>query len=388
MYDNYTLNSNLIITNKDEDNVCIFNNSNFSEVIIPSILFDILTNLSPSINHDTLFSHINNETFISLLSNNIIIPTGSHNIFKFGLLNEKKGISSLSKPLSILEFEDPRKWGIIGIDTYSNNDNGDLLMKPATNIIRKCLKMYEKADTKEFIIDTNRKKILKSKEVLPYDLGDILINNNYENIQNLNDKIAFICETLFSLKMVPIFLGGGHDISYYLIKNIISSTGKDINVIHFDAHTDRYDNSNNITRGNFMNHVANLEQVKEIKHIGIREFETKNNTISFNNIITSFELYLKNYNEVSFTSNDLPIYITFDADIFDPILAREVNYPVMGGPHYYDIFTIFEYICSRYNVIGADFVECFENNEKYNYTASLISNMITLLLNEGRTLYE
>lgn len=388
MFDNYTFNVNLKIIDKDEEKVYILNNSNFSEVVLPKVLYDQLKSISPYINYNSLFMYLNKETLKILLENNIVIPSGFNNIFKYGLLNEKKGINNISKSLSILEFEERRKWSIIGINVYSNNDEGDILMNPGTNIIRKCMQMYDNAYKKKFIIDTNRKRILKSKDVLPYDLGDILINNNYETIQNLDDKITFICENIYSLNMVPIFIAGGHDISYYLIKNVVNITDKDINIVHFDSHTDRYDDSNIISRGNFMSHVAKLKNVKEIKHIGIREFETKNDSISFDNIISSYELYKNLDTEVSFSSNDLPVYITFDADIFDPILAPEVNYPVMGGPHFYDVFRAFEDICSKYKVIGADFVECFENNKKYNYTASLVSNIITLLLNEGKTIYE
>lgn len=385
MTDNYIYNEYLTIIYINNIDVCLLSNETSKKIRIPKLLYDEIIKSSNNVN--PLFEYINPKTLILLLENNVFIPSKYKNIYKYGLLNTNVAIKGLGASLSTLKFESHRKWSIIGINTYSNNDLGHSLTQPGTNIIRKCLKLYENAKESKYIIDTNRKKTFQSKDVLPFDLGDLLINNHYETIEDLDSKISFIMKRLKKLKNTPIFIAGGHDISFYLIKNITSVSNQKINIIHFDAHTDKYNNDTQISRGNFMNHVLQLEHVQEVQHIGIREFESSNELYSFENIITSYDLHNNNIS-ISFNSNELPVYITFDADIFDPIYAKEVNYPVIGGANFYDILRIFENICDEYSVIGADFVECFENDQKYNYTASLISNFITLLLNEGKTIYE
>lgn len=386
MTNTYIFNKYLKLIHKNDKDVCLLNNENSKKIILPKLLYEEIIKSSNNVN--PLFEYINSNTLRLLFENNIIIPLKYKHLYRYGLLDTDVAIKGLATSLSTLKFEDYRKWSIIGINTYTNNDLGHSLIQPGTNIIRKCLKLYEHAKDNQYVIDTNRKKVFNSKEVAPFDLGDILIDNKYETIEDLNSKISFILKTLLEFKNTPIFIAGGHDISYYLIKNIINISNEKINIIHFDAHTDKYNSDAQISRGNFMNHVSKLEHVQEVQHIGIREFETSNEFFSFENIITSYELHNSNDISINFTSNELPLYITFDADILDPFFAQEVNYPVIGGPHFYDVLKIFEIICTKYSIIGADFVECFENDKKYNYTASLISNFITLLLNEGKTIYE
>lgn len=146
----------------------------------------------------------------------------------------------------------------------------------------------------------------------------------------------------------PLLLGGEHLVTYPILKGM-QSLIPHLQVVHFDAHCDLRDDY----EGQKLTHATVMKRVKEsieseILAIGIRsgtkgEFE---------------ELIAIDSPETlaSRLRRDLPVYVTFDLDVFDPSLAPGVTTPEPGGLFFDDVMRYFS-LLRGFDMVGADLVE-------------------------------
>ena len=151
-----------------------------------------------------------------------------------------------------------------------------------------------------------------------------------------------------------ISLGGDHSITYPIIAAYHNFFPK-IDIIHFDAHPDLYDNYDN----NPFSHASPFARIMEnnlansLTQIGIRtmndhqleQAERYNvDVITMNEYSANLKLKFEN-----------PIYISIDLDSLDPAYAPGVSHPEPGGLSTRDIIKTISIINGE--VVGADIVE-------------------------------
>lgn len=142
-------------------------------------------------------------------------------------------------------------------------------------------------------------------------------------------------------------LGGEHLITYPISKAIKRQFSR-IQIIHFDAHCDLRDEY----EGQKLSHATVMKRVKElygtIFHIGIRsgtrrEFEEAPSVDSPSSLAERLDRHI-------------PIYMSFDLDVFDPSLAGGVTTPEPGGLMFKEVMEYFS-VFKGMNLVGADIVE-------------------------------
>jgi agmatinase len=184
---------------------------------------------------------------------------------------------------------------------------------------------------------------------------------------NVLKKIEQATTSIFSMKKIPVILGGEHTVSYGSIiaaKNFFKDTG----IIHFDAHADLRDEY----EGSKFSHACVMRRVHENKipiiQIGTRSFsiEEKNYRDRYNDIIcyNAPEINKDKKFTIEFPDN-FPenIYISVDVDGFDPSLIPHTGTPVPGGLFWYDFFSFINSIPMNKKIIGFDIVELSPNKE-------------------------
>lgn len=67
-----------------------------------------------------------------------------------------------------------------------------------------------------------------------FDLGDVLLG---ETLEETHDRLETVVATLMDHRIIPIVLGGGHDISYPNFRGF-SRTAKRVGVVNIDTHLD------------------------------------------------------------------------------------------------------------------------------------------------------
>ncbi len=218
-----------------------------------------------------------------------------------------------------------------------------------------------------------------NKYIKIIDGGDLIYKNG--NIKNFNKKIKEKITNLLKIKKNIIFIGGDHYITLPILKTY-KNFYKNMSLIHFDAHTDMYNNNNTYDHGNIINKIIEKKIIKKknIIQIGIRTYINKNNNI---NIISSEKVNKistkKIIKKIEQTTNNLPTYISFDIDCIDPSYAPGTGTPVIGGITIHKILEIIRKL-KNINIIGFDMVEISPIYDKSGITSLTAASLILELI--------
>jgi agmatinase len=172
-------------------------------------------------------------------------------------------------------------------------------------------------------------------------------------------------------------LGGEHLVTFPLVEGLKGSIDR-MQIVHFDAHADLRDHY----EGQRLSHATALKRVKElggmeIFQIGIRsgtreEFDEVNLVSSPASLLDAVD-------------RNVPVYVTFDLDVFDPSLAPGVTTPEPGGLTYREVTEYFSAL-STLKIVGADIVELapdYDTTFVSSVTAAKVARELLLLLEPG-----
>ena len=163
-----------------------------------------------------------------------------------------------------------------------------------------------------------------------------------------------------------ISFGGDHSISFPVIEAFSEKYSK-LNVLHFDAHADLYDNFEN----NPYSHASPFARLMEkgalnsLTQVGIRTFNThqKEQANRFNVRV----IEMKDFNMEFIHSLKAPLYISLDIDVLDPAYAPGISHHEPGGMTSRQLIEIIQKI--RTPIVGADIVELNPKRDINNATA-------------------
>ncbi|MCG2725337.1 MAG: agmatinase [Elusimicrobia bacterium] len=174
--------------------------------------------------------------------------------------------------------------------------------------------------------------------------------------KTLETKVEHI---LNSTDSIPFFLGGEHSITQALVPPFLKKH-KNLSVLHFDAHADlrpEYE-------GSVHNHACALHPISKIckvVQVGIRNVATEEEKYTNSGNVKTYLMH-ENLNIDKLSSKVLrnltsKVYITIDADGFDPSVMPATGTPQPGGFMWYNALRFFKKICERKEIVGVDMVE-------------------------------
>ncbi|AWX16317.1 agmatinase [Mergibacter septicus] len=201
------------------------------------------------------------------------------------------------------------------------------------------------------------------------DCGDLVYA--YGDNQDFVEKLEAHTFELLQQGKRCLTLGGDHFITLPLLRAHAKHFGK-LAMIHFDAHTDTYQNGSCFDHGTMFYH-APKEGLIDPAHsvqIGIRTEYDRD--LDF----TVLDAPLVNEQSVQATveqikavvGNELPIYLTFDIDCLDPAYAPGTGTPVCGGLSTDKALKILRGL-KDLNIVGMDLVEVSPAYDKADITA-------------------
>lgn len=208
-----------------------------------------------------------------------------------------------------------------------------------------------------------------------YDYGDITCFPG-ESSESVHDRIYKGINNIISIndKKKCIFLGGDHSITYPILKSL-NNIYFDISFIKIDAHYDSSGIIENlpINHHNYVDKIREMENVKKIFHLGVREpclpyFNVQGDFILKPNEIEKYKII----NNLKDKDN---IYISIDIDVLEPLINPGTSYHIPCGlslDNLLDLMRIF----NKYNVIGIDIVEYNPLLDKDNKS---LKNVIDIL---------
>lgn len=171
----------------------------------------------------------------------------------------------------------------------------------------------------------------------------------------------------------PLSLGGDHSVTFPILQAVAAAHGP-VNVLHFDAHPDLYDDY----EGDRFSHASPFARALEagaidnLVQVGIRAaspvyagFARQHGVV----MLAPDEIDAIPYQKLS-----APLYASIDLDGLDPAFAPGVSHPEPGGLSTREVLAILRRLPAR--PVGADIVELNPERDVNLLTAHVAARLI------------
>jgi agmatinase len=202
------------------------------------------------------------------------------------------------------------------------------------------------------------------------DVGDRRVADDPESFLAIETEISEIVEQ----GAIPLILGGDHAISYPALRAINQAHGQ-VNILHFDAHPDLYDDY----EGNPWSHASPFARIMEnglasrLVQVGIRTLNEGQRAQVERFGVETHEM--RNLDLVSIGHDfEGPVYISCDIDALDPAFAPGVSHHEPGGLSVRDMLAIIQRLPNR--IVGADIVEFNPQRDINDMTAMVAAKLL------------
>lgn len=278
------------------------------------------------------------------------------------------------------EKEDLRIWQVVkGIEEFVVGEKGVCFIGYNTDDGVKRNKGREGAKDGSDAIRTAMQSLPIIDGIQIYDYKN-LDNKTLELAQEEYSKKVY---DVINKKLLPIGIGGGHDIVFGSYKGIRKSyPKKKIGIINFDTHLDIRDYSEGGTSGTSFKQILDTDDNVKYAIVGFKNQGNTKRLIDrakkFNVLMLDEELEENEIIEkVSTYFKDVDIvYITFCMDVFDCNQAPGVSAPTVMGLDAKKGKRILRSFIKDYNVVCVDFAEVNPKYDIDNRTAKLVATLV------------
>lgn len=201
------------------------------------------------------------------------------------------------------------------------------------------------------------------------DMGDLPLEENAEDVARISAAAA----SAASDGAIPIFLGGDHFVSYPAVAGLSTVHGP-LNILHFDAHPDLYDDFG----GNPLSHASPFARIMERGHarrlvqVGIRTLNRhcRQQAERFGVEIVAMREFAPDAVPIP----GAPLYISIDLDALDPAFAPGVSHHEPGGLSVRDLLSVLHRV--QGSIVGADVVEYNPQRDVNGVTAVVAAKLV------------
>jgi arginase len=183
------------------------------------------------------------------------------------------------------------------------------------------------------------------------DAGDLpLLGENGHDDALISQAITAALNT----GAMPLVLGGDHAVSVPVVAALAARYGP-LNILHFDAHPDLYDDFN----GNPRSHASPFARIMEagyanrLVQVGIRTMNAHCRKQAARFGVEAVEM--RNFSVEVVPLLEGPLFISLDLDGLDPAFVPGVAHPEPGGLTVRELLAVLNQQSAR--LVGADIVE-------------------------------
>ncbi len=206
------------------------------------------------------------------------------------------------------------------------------------------------------------------------DLGDVEVSGSFwEVFAKIEDRVFEILEK----GAVPVALGGDHSISYPIIK-AFARRYQALDVLHFDAHPDLYEE----LYGDRYSHACPFARILEegyvtnLIQVGVRAVTGQHRELAQKYGAKMIEMkdFVPNI-KLDFVH---PLYISIDMDALDPAFAPGVSHHEPGGLTTRQVIDMIHSL--KVQIVGLDIVELNPDRDFCAITADAAVKIIMEIL--------
>lgn len=205
------------------------------------------------------------------------------------------------------------------------------------------------------------------------DAGDLPLDETDRDFGRIAEAARKAAQT----GAVPIFLGGDHMVTYPIIAGL-AEVHDIINILHFDAHPDLYQDfgGDPLSHASPFARIMELGLAKRLVQVGIR---TMNRHCREQVETYGVEVMeMRDFAAAGVPIPDAPLYISIDLDALDPAFAPGVSHHEPGGLSVRDILAVLGRV--RGQIIGADVVEYNPSRDINGVTAVVAAKFVKELV--------
>jgi len=195
----------------------------------------------------------------------------------------------------------------------------------------------------------------------------------FDDREKAFEEIEHMMNELLVKKTRIVALGGDHSITYPIIKSY-SRHYTDLNILHFDAHPDLYDE----LRGNRYSHACPFARIMEenlvdrLVQVGIRTMTGHQRDQANRFAAEVIEMHsLHTFDTIKFEG---PVYLSLDLDCLDPAFAPGVSHHEPGGMSTRDVLKVIQNLKGQ--LVGADIVELNPDRDPQGITAMVAGKLL------------
>jgi arginase len=205
------------------------------------------------------------------------------------------------------------------------------------------------------------------------DAGDLPLRETEEDDAIIESSVR----QAIAERAVPVILGGDHSVTLPILRAVAKAHGP-VNILHFDAHPDLYDELG----GNRRSHASPFARIMEeglarrLVQVGIRTLNPhqREQVARFGVEVVSMDHFTPEQVPVL----DSPLYISIDLDGLDPAFAPGVSHHEPGGLSTREVLNVLARQTAV--IVGADVVELNPTRDINDMTAVLAAKLTKELM--------
>jgi agmatinase len=201
------------------------------------------------------------------------------------------------------------------------------------------------------------------------DTGDVPLLENGDDPAKISDAVEGAARD----GAVPLCLGGDHMVTFPIVAGLARVHGP-VNILHFDAHPDLYDDF----EGDPLSHASPFARIMEqgvarrLVQVGIRTMNRHCREQAQRFGVEVIEM--RDFAPERVPIPDAPLYVSIDLDGLDPAFAPGVSHHEPGGLSTRDILAVLHRI--EIPIVGADVVELNPSRDINQMTATVAAKLV------------
>jgi agmatinase len=201
------------------------------------------------------------------------------------------------------------------------------------------------------------------------DCGDLDLREDAAD----DDRIREAAAASLKAGAALISLGGDHSITYPILQAVAARYGP-VDILHFDAHPDLYDELNGDRRSHASPFARIMEErlASRLVQVGIRTLNAHQREQAARFGVEMIEM--KHFGRQPLPAFDNALYVSIDLDGFDPAFAPGVSHHEPGGLTPREVIDILLDLDAP--LVGADVVELNPARDVNGATAALAAKLV------------
>ena len=206
-------------------------------------------------------------------------------------------------------------------------------------------------------------------DILVEDLGDLPLDETPGDVDRIREAAGQAARD----DVTPLFLGGDHMVTNPIVAGIAAALGP-VNILHFDAHPDIYEDFG----GDPLSHASPFARIMErgdatrLVQVGIRTANRHCREQAAKYGVETVEM--RDFDAATVPIPDGPLYVSIDMDALDPAYAPGVSHHEPGGLTVRDILSVLCRIDRP--IVGADVVELNPTRDVNGMTAVVAAKFV------------